>query len=407
MTTIPIRSARGTPSFTLATLGVLAACLWATPPADAAPGSWSRGADLPMAISTPAACAVDDILYVVGGHDRNYRQLATVFAYDPKSDAWTRKKDMPTPRRWLGAVAVDGIVYAIGGGGWRDPVLKVVEAYDPKTDTWTTRTPMSTARFTFTACVVDGIIYAMGGGNDDMDGLASVEAYDPKTDRWSAKHRLPIATGMLAASVIDGQIHVCHGTNVYSYRPVDDQWTTRAPFTTWRHASMAAAVDGLIYLFGGCTEDYASAFDLATAYDPVRATVSNRRWMPRTRAFGTSAVIDGKIYLVGGADQEPIINPSAIFWKVLDVFDPQGGVDPSILSAHLEGLTLLRLTWQADLGQRYGVVSAPNVTRGPWSLRLSFSTGTNAVLATNATMEAVVVLPSPSTPRFLRVVEAR
>jgi hypothetical protein len=97
------------------------------------PGSWTRKADMPQALDAHASCAVDEILYVIGGHEVSgvYRQLNTLFAYDPKTDTWTRKRDLPTARRWPAAGVVDGIVFVIGGGGMFSPDLNAVEAYDP------------------------------------------------------------------------------------------------------------------------------------------------------------------------------------------------------------------------------------------------------------------------------------
>lgn len=368
------------------------------------PGSWSRKAPMPMAISTPAACAVDGILYVIGGHDRDYHQLASVFAYDPKTDQWSRKADMPTARRWLSAVAVDGIIYAIGGGGWISPVSKVVEAYDPRTDTWTARAPMPTGRFTFAVGAVDGLIYAMGGGDHDLQPLGTVEAYDPKADRWTARKPMPQAVGLTAAATDGGLIHVCHGSDVFTYDPAAEKWSTRSPFATWRHAAMAGSVDGVLYLFGGCSSDYATCYTQTAAFDLVAGRTMAKRHMTRPRAFGASAVIDGKIYLVGGADQEPVANPSAIFWSVLDVFDPKGGIVPHITGVAKTPSGQLQLTWHGEPGVLYAVSSATDVASGLWS-RVTLSSGSTTVQATNATVGVTLAMPPATDSRFFRVID--
>jgi hypothetical protein len=64
---------------------VLACCLGhSLHPALAAPGSWTRKANMPMAFDGHASCEVDGILYVMGGHKDPgiYTQLKTLFAYD-------------------------------------------------------------------------------------------------------------------------------------------------------------------------------------------------------------------------------------------------------------------------------------------------------------------------------------
>lgn len=358
-----------------------------------------------MALSTPAGCAVDGIFYVIGGHNRSFQQQATVFAYDPRTDSWAHKKDMPTPRRWLSVAVVDGVIYAIGGGGWRDPVLKTVEAYDPKTDTWTTRAPMPTGRFTFAACAVDGIIYALGGGDNNMDGLSTVEAYDPKTDHWTSRHPMPKAIGMLTAETVGGRIYACKGKEVFTYNPPTDQWTTQVRFSTYRQASLSGTKDGLIYLCGGCSDDYWTAYDLVTAFDPVRGAVVAKRRMPRTRGFGASAMIDGKIYLAGGVSQEPVLNPDAVFYEILDVFDPLGGVTPEFQSAAVEASDRLRLTWRGEAGTPYGVRSTSDVAQGAWTSNM-FAAGGATLVATNTLVEATIVVSPTNTTRFFRVIDA-
>ena len=88
------------------------------PSALAAPGSWTRKADMPIARGGHAACEVDGVLYVMGGGTQtnsDFPQLQSLLAYDPKADTWTPKRDMPTARRFLAACAVDGIIIGACG----------------------------------------------------------------------------------------------------------------------------------------------------------------------------------------------------------------------------------------------------------------------------------------------------
>ena len=116
-------------------------------PALAAPGSWTQTADLPSPTSTPVACVVDGILYVIGGHYPYTNALATVWAYDPATNGWTRKADLPTARRFAAAAVVDGMIYVVGGssGTWPGTRVLPVAAYNPRTDTWTNGANIPTA----------------------------------------------------------------------------------------------------------------------------------------------------------------------------------------------------------------------------------------------------------------------
>jgi len=395
---------------------VFACCLCLnSQPALAAPGSWTPKAPMPKAIGVHAACAVDGILYVVGGDDgtniQSMHQLRTLFAYDPKTDVWTQKKDMPTPRRYLAAAVVDGIIYAIGGGGGPDPVTGAVEAYDPKTDTWVAKTGMLTPRCFHNACAVNGIIYTIGGvkavgGNSVV--VKTVEAYDPKTDQWTPKTDLPIAAYFGGDQVVNGLIYACYGKQTFAYDPQTDHWTTNAPIpAAWSYNSRAPAssvVDGIVYLFGGDSADMYTTYKLTLAYDPVQDKFTAKRLMPTNTLAAAAATIDGKIYITGGANSDPgVYDPIAVY-NSLWVFDPQGGVAPQIQSLTVEGANSVRLAWQGEAGRLYGAESAQN-PKGPWT-RLVLSTGTTTILATNASVEATCNISTTVQKRFFRVLEA-
>jgi len=113
----------------------------------------------------------------------------------------------------------------------------------------------------------------------------------------------------------------------------------------------------------------------------------------------------GKIYLAGGVSKEPIVNPDAIYYTVVDVFDPQGGVTPQILNLTCESTSQVRLVWQGEAEISYGVDSRPSVASGPWT-RMMFTTGTNTIMATSALVEASCLVPPADTNRFFRVLEA-
>ena len=84
--------------------------------------------------------------------------------------SWTVKAQAPTDRAAVAASVVDGIVYVMGGAvGRHINTLATVEAYDHKTNTWTTKQSMSKGRFALGAGVIHGKIYAVGGEDGSFD----------------------------------------------------------------------------------------------------------------------------------------------------------------------------------------------------------------------------------------------
>jgi hypothetical protein len=307
---------------------------------------------------------------------------------------------------------VDGIIYAIGGGGMADPVTGAVEAYDPKTDTWVAaKTEMPTPRCGHTACAVDGIIYTIGGvravgGNPVV--MPTVEAYDPKTDQWTPKAQLPIAAGFLVARAVNGVIYAFAGKRTFAYDPQTDSWTTKAPIPDGSlncRGSASSVADGIVYLFGGDSADLYTTYDLTLACDPVQDGFTAKRKIPMKCLLAAAATIDGKIYLTGGGNADLGVYANNVLYDTLWVFDPQGGVAPQLLSLNRDTADSARLAWQGEAGRLYGVQSTLNPATGLWT-RVSFTTGTNSILATNALVEATCAVPSADTSRFFRVLEA-
>ena len=82
--------------------------------------TWERKMDMPTARSCAAAACVSGKIYVIGGTEGDVfpapPALKVVEAYDPEENKWyTGYPDMPTARFWPGACALDSLIYVIGG----------------------------------------------------------------------------------------------------------------------------------------------------------------------------------------------------------------------------------------------------------------------------------------------------
>jgi hypothetical protein len=234
--------------------------------------------------------------------------------------------------------------------------------------------------------------------------LSTVEAYDPKSNQWTQKSNLPKGLVFLTASVANGVIYAFMGTETFAYDPKTDRWTAKAQYSPWSYGLMSGTVDGIIYLFGGMSENMYGSFDFVLAYDPAQDRFSAQRKMPRPRLVAGCGVIDGKIYLAAGISKEPVVNPDEVYYTVLDVFDPQGGLTPQILSATFESTNRLKMVWRAEAGFKYGVESSPKVVTNRWT-RVPLPTG-STVTATNGLVESSCPVVPGERSRFFRVFEA-
>lgn len=270
-------------------------------------GSWKTKPPMPTPRSMLSASTVNGKIYAIGGSG-----TSAVEEYDPATNTWTRKANMPTTRQWLSTSAVNGKIYAIGGDEHTGaPALARVDEYDPATDTWTRKADMPTQRFTHSSSVVDGKIYAIGGylrGGGQGGATSVVEAYDPATDAWTQKTPMRLARAFLGTSVVDGKIYAIGGatdpgsigrSTVQMYDPAADTWTIKAAMPTPRTTySAVSAVNGIIYVIGGISEQ--GAFATVEAYDPATDAWTEKASMPTARGFLGTSVANGKIYAIGG-----------------------------------------------------------------------------------------------------------
>jgi N-acetylneuraminic acid mutarotase len=301
-------------------------------------GAWTTRAPMPFARARASAATVDGIIYVAGGYTFSGPRVSntgTLQAYNPKTNSWTIKSPLPTPRSAAAAVALGGKLYVLGGfntSGGTDNNLATVEAYDPKTDTWTTKAPMPTARSGLAAAVVDGIIYAIGGSAPNVE-LATVEAYDPSTNSWSARAAMPEPREVSGAGVVNGVIYAAGGSGTadYSkleaYDPKTNSWTTKSPMPSLRMGVAVGQVGGLLYLAGGF--DFLGylgpggtdqSFATVQAYDPTANDWEPVSPMLTPRAYAATAIAEDTLYVMGGTAVGP--GPYGPLYAVNEAFSP-------------------------------------------------------------------------------------
>jgi hypothetical protein len=167
------------------------------------------------------------------------------------------------PREQLAMSVLRGCMVFTGGTyeyGFGNSLLTIVESYCPVNKTWTKMTPLPGGRCNHTQVTVGDDIYVLGGSDEDFSGYGgssnSVFRLNSTTQTWDEMVSLPVGLRYAAACV----------------------------------------ANGLIYDFGGRTQNYI-ATSRVTVYDPARNKWESCRDMPSKRCLYSVTVKDGLCYI--------------------------------------------------------------------------------------------------------------
>ena len=300
-------------------------------------GVWRTAAPATMKRTEVAVATVGGKVYVIGGFEEpslgnvlNFAITPAVEEYDPAADRWKVRAPMPVGLHHVGIGVVGGRLYVIGG--YKQSALSVwgpvatVYMYDPATDAWSERTAMPTARGALSVTVHEGKLYAIGG-YEGRANSAAVEVYDPVRNSWTARASLPTPRDHLATATAAGKLYAIGGrlkgdyhrnlsmTEVYD--PNADQWSRAADLPTARSGITACEVGGRVYVFGGEGAD--GTFRENEVYDPARDNWLTMAPMPTARHGLGSAVVDGRIHVISGGP-----TPGGSFSDLNEVYSPPG-----------------------------------------------------------------------------------
>jgi hypothetical protein len=208
------------------------------------------------------------------------------------SPTWAAGPTMPPPHRYgmRGASLSDGnprfnpvISFVVAGGITlsNTPVAQLAR-YSPYTNDWFAQS-MPTAVGN-AAVGGDGFYLYSAGGYVGGTGTSAVtnafQVYYRPSNVWLPRTPIPTPLQGGAGAVLFGNFYVFGGddttrvlTSTYRYNIASGSWSTGAPLPAPRtNAAAVAALNGLVYLFGGLDAD-GNATDTLFAYDP-----SNNSW---------------------------------------------------------------------------------------------------------------------------------
>jgi len=217
---------------------------------------------------------------------------------------WFLRAPLDSPRARAASAAIGDDVYLIGGEVNQLPTGDV-RIFSRAANVWragvaSKPTPVSGA----VAVAIGQKVFVMGGADASGAQSTAVEMLDTTTGAWSALAPMPGARVGFAAAALDSIIYIFGGRGsepnpaTLAFNPATNTWQTRAPEPAPRALAQAAALGDRVFVVGG----YANGQELSTceAYTPAKNTWESCKPMSIPRASFGLAQIGGSLYAVGG-----------------------------------------------------------------------------------------------------------
>jgi N-acetylneuraminic acid mutarotase len=189
------------------------------------PGVWESLPPMHIPRGSPAAAAIGDKIYVVGGSVGNLEQpesISDLEIYDLASKQWTRGPGMPTARHHHAAAATNGRLVVVGGRRDGDLSVDAAEQFDPATGQWFTLPPLPSGAGGLGAVAAGGRVVVVGGGDDDQQWVTPATwALDRERDAWRRLADLNVARHGLAAAAVGPTVYVFGGAPCPGYGRTD------------------------------------------------------------------------------------------------------------------------------------------------------------------------------------------
>ncbi|OPJ67987.1 kelch-like protein 33 [Patagioenas fasciata monilis] len=235
-----------------------------------------------------------------------------------KQVEWRALGDFPDGPRFRHAVAVVGnSLYVLGGKryyGVHDTLASVYR-YQPMDGSWERLASMTCGRSYFAAVALGEVIYALGGSSGDLYCTDTVECYDVAQDTWRRCWPLPMALCGHAACALDGALYVSGGCDEASqcqaallrYAPGRPAMVL-APMNGQRAGHVMEEAGGHLYVAGGlCQRDGQTGYRDQLAfevYSPKLDTWVLLSPLPQAHVVGGAAVLGGELLVLGGYSHE-------------------------------------------------------------------------------------------------------
>ncbi len=132
--------------------------------------TWTMGPSMPAPRHSPSAGVVNTQVFLISGKSVAYPQASSspaitdsVHRFDPATGSWTSVAPIPHPRVSSTAVVVDDLIYVMGGMDRDGGLPTSVDVYDPATDEWSEGPSLEGGRSAQCGASVGGTAYLVGG----------------------------------------------------------------------------------------------------------------------------------------------------------------------------------------------------------------------------------------------------
>lgn len=228
----------------------------------------------------------------------------------------------------------------------QNKVAPAVPGGNPGPGQWSQKAPLIEPNSEFTLASTGGKIYVLGGYPNGRVSVKTVQVYDIATDSWTRGPDLPEVNNHGVAAAHDGVIYLFGGQTDPNTAYVDTvyaldtkaggsgQWVAKATMPTKRSAGAAVVYQDKIYVVGGRPP---RGHDFAV-YDPRADKWETLPELPSQRNHIAAELIGGKIHVFGGrlgggfqSDKtaaHEVFDPAAKTWGVgAPMLKPRSGIN--------------------------------------------------------------------------------
>jgi len=295
-------------------------------------------------------------IYSVWGDNRNSTKTSS--GTGPQPDiygavyhAWTSQSPLPDPdgsgpasgnTEGACTAAINGKIYVAYGYDSSFGDTSFLRIYDVNTNTWSLgpAAPLPMRSEGYRGVALGGKLYCMGGRFGGA--LSDVDSFDPVSNTWTTLASMPDGRAGMTAVAWNGSIYTfggragtapCNGptaTNntIRRYDPSTNTWSNAGNLVVKRSDATAAVVGDKIYIFGGC-DDTGAFFDSVEVYNPHNqtSTLLSVKLPGGVRADAAAVAVGNAIHITGGWNSSGPLSANHVVYYV----------DANILTA---GLTL-------------------------------------------------------------------